>query len=88
LSKVLIQPDARPFTRPVGSTRLSQRTNEPFDVSIQISESLDSIGENPACSCVLVQELLSFVCHIFWASQIIRRKDLRHSPINCLAFSS
>jgi hypothetical protein len=59
LGKVLIQPDPGPFTRPVGCARLTQRTDECFRVSIELSQPLDSIRESPACSRVLIQECLS-----------------------------
>jgi hypothetical protein len=69
LSKVLFQPDPRPFARPAGCTRLSQGTDQRFDVRAEMPQSLDSVGENSACSCVLVQEFLSFLFHNFLALQ-------------------
>ncbi len=60
---MLIQPDARPFTGPVGCAHFSQGTDERFDVSIQMPQALDGVGETPTSSRVLIQEFLSVRCH-------------------------
>jgi hypothetical protein len=66
---VLVQPDARLLTCPVGCARLIKGTYERFDVSIEMPEPLDSIGERPACGRVFVQEFLSFLPNHLWALQ-------------------
>jgi hypothetical protein len=76
LRQVFSQPDARLFTRPVGCARLTQGTDECFDVSIGPLQPFDGIGERPACGRIPVQKFLSFLaCHLL-ASQPDRSIDM------------
>ena len=63
LSQVLVQPDTRLFTRPVGRACFSKRTYERFDTGSNVPEARDSISERPAGGCVFVQESLFFFNH-------------------------
>jgi len=51
---MLLQRETGPFTLPVGYARLSQAKYESFDVSVEESEPVNSVGEKASAGCVFV----------------------------------